>query len=130
MKVFVPMDENGQPLREGATAAVAGDANRRRYSRHRFSTRVEIWREQGLNLDAMTFEMSEGGMSAATPNMLAIGEKVEVRTIAGQAVKAVVRRKHGAMYGFEFVGLSEELRGRIRQICEGLPLFTSMLDGV
>jgi len=32
------------------------------------------------------------------------------------------------MYGFEFVGLSEDFRERIRNICRGLPLFTSMLD--
>ena len=128
MKVFVPMDENGQPLPAGAKTATQDYGNRRRYTRHRFSAQVEIRRKPGLNVDAMMFELSEGGMSAATPNILAIGETVEIDTVAGQTAKAIVRRKHGAMYGFEFVGLSEDFRERIRNICRGLPLFTSMLD--
>ena len=76
----------------------------------------------------MTFELSEGGMSAATPNILTIGERVEVSAIAGQKVKAIVRRKHGAMYGFQFVEVTEDTKERIRTICRGLPLFLSMLE--
>src|SRR3974390_259133 len=56
-------------------------------------------------------------MLAATPNILTIGEKVEIKAVAGHTVKAMVRRKHGAMYGFEFIGLSDDLRERIRNIC-------------
>ena len=47
-------------------------------------------------------------MAATTPNILTIREKVEVSPIAGQKVKAIVRRKHGAMYGFQFVDVSED----------------------
>jgi len=130
MKVFVPMDGQGQPSQVGATKPAPEPVERRRYTRHRFSSRVEIHREQGLDLDAMTFKLSEGGMSAATPNILVIGERVEVSTIAGQTINAVVRRKHGALYGFEFMGLSEETKERIRSICRGLPAFTSMLADV
>ena len=130
MKVFVPMDENGQPLQAGAAKAAQEPANRRRFSRHRFTAQVEIRREQGLDVDAMMFELSEGGMSAATPNILAVGEKVQVKTVAGQTVKAIVKRKHGAMYGLEFVGLDEDLRERIRNVCRGLPLFQSILEDV
>ena len=130
MKVFVPMDAKGQPLQAGATKAAQESANRRRFTRHRFNAPVEIRREKGLDVDAMMFELSEGGMSAATPNILAVGEKVEVRTVAGQTVKAIVRRKHGAMYGFEFVGIHDEMREKIRNICRGLPLFQSILEDV
>ena len=130
MKVFVPMDERGQPLRDGATTAAPSLIDRRRYPRHRYHSHVEIHREQGLDVDAMTFELSEGGMSAATPNLLTVGEKVEISTIAGTKLKAVVRRKNGAMYGFEFVGLTEEVRERIRNTCKGLPMFLSMLEDV
>ena len=129
MKVFVPMDENGQPLPAGAGKA-DDPVDRRKHTRHRFSSQVEIHREQGLDVDAMTFELSEGGMSAATPNMLSIGERVAIHTIAGQRIIAVVRRKHGAMYGFEFVALSEDEKERIRNICRGLPLFTTILEGI
>lgn len=41
-----------------------------------------------------------------------------------------MRRKNVAMYGFEFVGLTEEIRERIRNTCKGLPLFLSMLEDV
>ncbi|HTZ31361.1 MAG TPA: PilZ domain-containing protein [Methylomirabilota bacterium] len=128
MRIFVPMDENGQPLQSSATTATPEYGDRRRYTRHRLSAQVEIRRKQELNVDAMMFELSEGGMSAATANILAIGETVEISPVAGQTARAIVRRKHGAMYGFEFVGLSEDFRERIRNICRGLPLFTSMLD--
>jgi c-di-GMP-binding flagellar brake protein YcgR len=128
MKVFLPMDGKGQPTATSPTTAAPELINRRKYTRHRYSTHVEIRREQGLDVDAMTFEIREGGMSAATPNILAIGEKVEIRTIAGQMVEGVVRRKHGSMYGFEFVGISEGTREKIREICRGLPPFMSMLD--
>ena len=130
MKVFVPMDEAGQPVQTVATQAAPDFVNRRRYTRHRLSAQVEIHREHGLNMDAMMFEVSEGGMSAATANILTIGEKVEIKAVAGQTVKAIVRRKHGAMYGFEFIGLNEDLRERIRNICRELPLFQSILEDV
>jgi len=130
MKVFVPMDKKGQPLQTGAAKAPPDVANRRRYTRHRFSARVEIRREHELDLDAMMFELSEGGMSVATPNILTIGERVEVTSVAGHTVKAIVRRKHGALYGFEFVGMSEDLREKIRNLCRGLPLFKTILEDV
>ena len=74
------------------------------------------------------FEISEGGISAATPNILLVGERVELYPVVGYRVHAVVRRKNGAMYGFEFVGLTEEQSAKIRAKCESLPLFMSMLD--
>jgi len=130
MKVFVPMDERGQPLPADASARTPGPIEKRRYTRHRFSTQVEVHREQGYDVDAMTFEISEGGMSAATPNILTIGEKVEIRTLAALRIKAIVRRKHGAIYGFEFLEMTHAMRERIRNVCKGLPLFLSMLDDV
>jgi len=130
MKIFVPMDNKGQPLKEGATKVAGEGAERRKFTRHRFSARVEIRRDKGLDVDAMMFELSEGGMSAATANMMTIGEKVEVNAIAGQRVQAIVRRKHGAMYGFEFLGLSEDTRERIRNVVRGLPVFLSILEDV
>ena len=128
MEAFLPMDKQGQPLQETATKTEADGIERRRHSRHRYSSKVEIHRQQGLDVDAMTFELSEGGMSAATPNILTIGEKVEVKPLLGRTVMAIVRRKCGVMYGFEFVELSEETREKIREFCQRLPLFTTMLD--
>ena len=67
-------------------------------------------------------------MSAATPNILFMGEEDGLVSGDGGRVKAVVRRKNGTMYGFEFVGLSEEQREKIRKACEKLPLFQTLLD--
>lgn len=83
INVFVPMDERGQPLQADAPGGTPSPIERRRHTRHRYAAEVEIHREQGIDdVDAMTFEISEGGMSAATPNILAIGERVVVR-VAG-----------------------------------------------
>jgi PilZ domain len=78
--------------------------------------------------DAMAFEISESGMSAATPNILLVGEHVELNPVMAFRLQAIVRRKSGAMYGFEFAGLIEQQREHIRKQCEKLPLFSSMLD--
>lgn len=129
--VFVPMDVEGQPkLDEPRQTPLA--AERRRHTRHRYATSVEIRVEDPRGrydiFDAMTFEISEGGLSAATPNILLIGERVEFYPILGYRLRAVVRRKHGAMYGFEFLGLTEMQKQTIQRKCETLPIFSSMLD--
>jgi hypothetical protein len=47
--------------------------------------------------------------------------------VAENRVQAIVRRKTGAMYGFEFLGVATELREKIQKLCEGLPLFQSLI---
>jgi PilZ domain len=101
---------------------------RRRHPRHRYMQEVYICRNDGIEIPATTFEISESGMSAATPNYLNIGETVEVFPILGVWVKAIVRRKVRAMYGFEFVRLTEGQTNGLRKLCAGLPLFQSMAD--
>jgi c-di-GMP-binding flagellar brake protein YcgR len=129
-RIFLPMDAEGQPVQEEATSQQG--IERRRYTRHRYVNRVEIYLQRPgarYNVyEATTFEISEGGMSAATPNILFIGERVEVGPVIGERVKAIVRRKQGAMYGFEFIGLSDGQREEIRKTCEKLPLFQSLLN--
>jgi hypothetical protein len=41
----------------------------------------------------MSFEISLGRMSAATPNVFFVGERVELHPVMGFRAKAVVRRK-------------------------------------
>lgn len=131
-RVFVPMDREGQPRLEEPARVPATAADKRRHTRHRYAHLIEIKIENPRGrydlFDAMTFEISEGGMSAATPNILLVGERVELFPVVGFRLKAIVRRKCGAMYGFEFVGLAEQEKAKIRAKCEGLPLFTSMID--
>jgi len=129
--VFLPMDVEGQPKPVEPLKAHAA-AEKRRHTRHRCAISIEIRVEDPRGrfdiFDAMTFEISEGGLSAATPNILLIGEHVELYPLLGHRLRAVVRRKHGAMYGFEFLKLTEEQKLSIRKKCENLPLFSSMLD--
>jgi len=125
------MDARGQPKLEEPPQSTA-TAERRRHSRHRYSCSIEIRVEDPRGrydiFDAMAFEISESGMSAATPNILLVGEHVELNPVMGFRLHAIVRRKNGAMYGLEFAGLTEEQREHIRKQCENLPLFSSMLD--
>jgi hypothetical protein len=39
--------------------------------------------------------------------------------IVGKAVKAIVRRKLGTMYGFEFLGLTESQKHQLRGLAPG-----------
>jgi hypothetical protein len=129
--VFLPMDAEGQPKLEEPRQSSTG-AEKRRFSRHRYTNSIEIRVEDPRGrfdeFDAMTFEISEGGLSAATPNILVVGETVQLNPVMGFRVKAIVRRKNGAMYGFEFINLVDKQRETIRKQCEKLPLFSSMID--
>lgn len=101
---------------------------RRRHPRHRYMAEISICRKDGIEFPATSFEISESGMSAATPNYLNIGEVVELYPVAGGWVKAVVRRKVRAMYGFEFLGLTHRQKSELQKMCEKLPLFQSMAE--
>jgi hypothetical protein len=67
----------------------------------------------------MTYEISVGGLSAATTTELKIGEKVSLSPVADKRVEAVVRRKQGAMYGFEFIGITPQIASQLVKLCEG-----------
>ena len=100
----------------------------RRHTRHRLGQPIQIWLEDGRAFAAMAFEMSEGGMSASTINALQVGDKVDLSPVAGYRVHAIVRRSTGSMYGFQFVGLTEQQQNHIRKTSKDLPLFRSLLD--
>jgi len=101
---------------------------RRKYSRHQFIERVYISRKDGTREPATSFEISAGGMSVATTAKLKIGEEVALSPVSGERVVATVRRSQGTMFGLEFLGASDELRAKILQHCEKLPLFRSMAN--
>ena len=116
---------NGEARDSGRTAS---GVERRRHTRHRLGQPIQIWLEDGRAYPAMAFEMSESGMSAATTNHLRVGEKVDLSPVAKYRVSAIVRRRTGSMYGFEFINLTEKRQKGIRDLCKDLPLFRSMLD--
>jgi hypothetical protein len=116
---------NGEARDSGWTPS---GVERRRHTRHRLGQPIQIWLHDGRAYPAMAFEMSESGLSAATTNHLRVGEKVDLSPVAKYRVSAIVRRKTGSMYGFEFVELNEGQQKGIRDLCKDLPLFRSMLD--
>jgi hypothetical protein len=75
---------------------------RRGHPRHRYIERLYIGKVEGTWFTAMTDEISPGGLAAATPTNLSVGEKVSLSPIVNKRVEAIVRRKNGSMYGFEF----------------------------
>jgi hypothetical protein len=123
IQVFLPKSE----LVESQVKAIPEGAERRRHTRYRFTQNLDVIRGDD-EYEAMTFEISEGGLSAATANILKIGELVELNRVLGYRLKAVVRRKHGAMYGFEFLELTNEQRETIKTKCKSLPPFQTLLD--
>jgi PilZ domain len=116
---------NGEARDSGRTAS---GVERRRHIRHRLGQPIQIWLEDGRAYPAMAFEMSESGMSAATTNHLRVGQKLDLSPVAKYRVSAIVRRRTGSMYGFEFVDLTEKQQKGIHDLCKDLPLFRSMLD--
>jgi hypothetical protein len=80
-------------------------------------------------LTATQFEISEGGLSAATTTaLLKVGDEVQLTPVMGEHVNAIVRRKQGTMYGFEFVGIPTKIQELIRNACSALPLFRSSVE--
>jgi hypothetical protein len=101
---------------------------RRKHTRHRYIERLYIRKEDGMWFTAMTYEISVGGLSAATTADLQVGEKVNLSPVVDKRVEAIVRRKKGSMYGFEFLGIAAPIEAKLRKLCEGLPLFQSLID--
>ncbi len=101
---------------------------RRKHPRHRYIERLYVGKKDGMWFTAMTYEISVAGLSAATTTELKIGEKVRLSPVADKRVEAIVRRKQGAMYGFEFIGITPQIEAHLVKLCEGLPLFQSLID--
>lgn len=73
-------------------------------------------------------EIAEGGFSAMVSRELEIGETITAQFPLGNlkhnfSVDAIVRNKNLFRYGFEFVGLCDEMRQMVAQVCESLPLY-------
>lgn len=101
------------------------EGERRKHKRYRYIERLYNCRQNGLWYTGMTFEISAGGLSAATTADLEVGEAVKLSPVVEQKVEAIVRRKRRAMYGFEFLDLPVRIEDHIRKLCEGLPLFSN-----
>lgn len=108
-----------------ATEARLSVGERRRFLRYRYSAPIIVRAANALEVQGMSVEISECGMSAVTSASLGVGDSVDVEPIGGGAVSAVVRRSLGRLCGFEFLNLSAAQAGKIREMCRMLPLYRS-----
>jgi c-di-GMP-binding flagellar brake protein YcgR len=99
-----------------------GGKERRRFSRHQLIDRVFIITDNGT-FTGTSFEISQGGMSAATLGDLQVGQTVSLTPVMGKRIKTIVRRNQGTMFGFEFTDLPADVKEKIKTLCETLPLF-------
>jgi PilZ domain len=125
-QIGIAMDAEAQAI----APSTENSAERRKHSRHRYIEQIYVGKSDGLWFTAMTYEISATGLSAATTVPLAVGEKVSLSPVAEKRVQTIVRRKTGAMYGFEFLGVATELQEQIQKLCDGLPLFQSLIEGL
>ena len=108
-----------------AAEVLSGAAERRRFPRHRYSAPMIIRRLNLPEIRGMSVEISESGASVITDAYLKLGDTVELEPVGASTAAAVVRRCWGRFHGFEFLNLSPEQAGRIRDICRMLPLYRS-----
>jgi len=95
--------------------------DRRRHKRFRLSMPISVSGNDASIIPAMTLEISEGGLSAVLVSELKIGDTVKVYPIGGETLSAQVRHRVGKIFGFEFLNVSDEQIGRLREICSKLP---------
>jgi hypothetical protein len=120
----MPLEVQGKELEPTNTVQ-----ERRKHPRHRYIERIYVGKTDGMWFTAMTYEIGAGGLSAATPTNLSVGEKVSLSPVVNKRVEAIVRRKNGSMYGFEFLNSTPETEEKIVKLCESLPLFHTLIDG-
>jgi len=93
---------------------------RRRHARYHLVERVFIRKRNGSSHPATTNEISISGLSATSTAILQPGEEVHLSPVVGQQVNAIVRRKIGTEYGFEFISAPPNLISEILILCRGL----------
>lgn len=110
-------------LEKPETLPAPDSSEKRRHMRYRLVQAVVIRRKAGKDRSAhpaTTSEISISGLSAVFKEVLVVGERVNLSPVGGGDVDAIVRRKAGDTYGFEFVDPSDEVVGQIHILCRGL----------
>lgn len=104
----------------------SGQVDRRWHVRYQLCEPLLIRRKDGSCHQAATSEISMSGLSAATAGILRPGEEVHLSPVVGAQVSAIVRRKIGTMYGFEFISVPPQVKDEIRILCRGLAPFPGL----
>src|SRR5258705_13314118 len=105
---------------ETIASSTPQQVERRRHPRCRFSEPILIHRKDGSSCQATTSDISLCGLSAASTSVLRPGEEVRLSLGAGEEITAMVRRKIGTIYGFEFISLPPKAQEEIETLCREL----------
>jgi PilZ domain len=108
-----------------ATEVPLSVPERRRFPRYRYSAPLIVRAANVAEARGMTVEISECGASVIVGALLKVGDTVELEPVGGGIASAVVRRGLGRLYGFEFLNLSAEQAGKIREMGKTLPAYRS-----
>jgi c-di-GMP-binding flagellar brake protein YcgR len=112
------------------TASPNSLADRRGHARYRFSVPISVHTEDGRVIRAMTLEISESGLSAMLASPLKVGDSVRLEPVAAGAIAAKVRHNVGAIYGFEFLQITEEQINKLRDNCRRLQRYPPNRRGI
>ena len=119
---------NPTPAPQADSPSVSFD--RRHSRRYRLSVPISVHTAEGPAIPAITLEISDGGLSAVLAVPVKVGDTVQLERVAPGTVSALVRRKLGRVYGFEFLKLTKEQANKIQDDCRRLPLYPSNSTGI
>ena len=88
--------------------------------RYRLVQAIFIRQKNQSSHRATTSEISISGLSAISREAMAVGENVTLSPVGGGEVRAIIRRKTGDTYGFEFLDPSPRIVEEIHILCRGL----------
>jgi hypothetical protein len=107
----------------------AEQAERRRHALSRLVQALVISCSDKLQSSkATTSDISISGLSASSSEEFRLGENVHLFPVVGQRVAAVVRRKTGTTYGFEFTDPPDRVVADIHTLCRGLFPFRGIAE--
>ena len=104
--------------------------DRRRHPRFRFSAPLTIRCADGRAVPGISIEISESGISVLAADQLTVGDRVELNPVSGVMASALVRRRMGRVYGFEFMNLTAEQAHLIAQKCAVIPRYQGNRLGI
>jgi hypothetical protein len=105
---------------QSPTSPAPNFAEKRRHMRYRLVQALVIRRKNTSSHQATTSEISISGLSARCTELMAVGEEVNLSPVGGVPVDAVIRRKIGDTYGFEFMNPPDKVVEQIHILCRGL----------
>jgi len=86
--------------------------------------------KDGPPIPAMTIEISATGLSAILSTAINVGDIVNLHPIAGGTVSGQAKHNMGKVYGFQFLGLTEEQSQKIVEDCRHLPIYNPKHLGI